>query len=457
MKSGGFVLAGRFDGIDLPGPQCRAMIVDGLPAGGNLIEQYLFDHLQMDHFMANTVSVRLTQLLGRIIRGRQDFGFFMIADQRTENWLKNERNRSLLPPLLRRQLFLSEQIEAQIPGVIEKKAALEMMSKVLTRSPDWIDYYRDNINDLDVPGIRLKENAEEDAALAEAGKREVWFMSKLWDIDPQGAREALEPSIKEVAIYDPVLAGWYSLWVGMAYYANGNTDAAIDFFDEARRRVSRSLPLPRRRIAETEQIEPVKTFIEDGLRLLATGTVSKITERISILKTTTMDAFSPTASHKQAEEAVRIIGSGLGFASSRPCSDYGKGPDNLWIDTITKQMIAFELKTDKKPSSIINKDDIGQGLNHIEWLKNQHSGLNLIGLIYLSDAEQVSDKSSPSADMYLGTQAQLRELWYGFPANGERIRPKTQIERFIEAAKIGELTEWSCEGIFKRLVRRKLG
>lgn len=454
--SGGFILAGRFDGIDLPGAQCRVMVIDGLPTGGHLIEQYLFDQLQMDHFMANTVSVRLTQLLGRIIRGRQDFGFFIIADQITENWLKNERNRSLLPPLLRRQLYLSEQIEAQISGPLEVPSAVEMMTKVLTRAQDWIDFYRDNINDLDVPEVRLRENAEEDAALAEAGKREVWFMTKLWDNDPQSAWEALESSIKDVAIFDPVLAGWYSLWVGMAYYANGNTDAAIDHFDEARRRIGRSLPLPKRRIVETEKIEPPKTFIEDALRQIATGTVGKINERISMLKVTTRDAFSPTASHKQAEEAVRIIGSGLGFVSSRPCSDYGKGPDNLWIDTNTKQMIAFELKTEKKADSTINKEDIGQGLNHMEWLRGQYGNLKLIGLVYLSDAKRVSEKSSPSDDMYLGTQGLLRELWDNFLANVERIRPKTQIERFIEATKIGELPEWSCEGILKRIVHAKL-
>ena len=289
--SGGFILAGRFDGIDLPGAQCRVMVVDGLPTGSSLIEQYLFDHLQMDHFMANTVSVRLTQLLGRIIRGRQDFGFFIIANQATENWLKNERNRSLLPPLLRRQLYLSEQIESQITGPIDMKSALEMMTKVLTRAEDWTDFYRDNINDLDVPDSRLKENAEEDVVLAEAGKREVWFMTKLWDNDPQAAWESLEPSIKEVATFDPVLAGWYSLWVGLAYYSNGNTEAAIDHFDEARRRVGRSLPLPRRRIVETEKIEPAKTFIEDGLRQTATGTIGKINDRISTLRAATRTPF----------------------------------------------------------------------------------------------------------------------------------------------------------------------
>ena len=74
-------------------------------------------------------------------------------------------------------------------------------------------------------------------------------------------------------------------------------------------------------------------------------------------------------------------------------------------------MIAFELKTDKSPNLMINKEDIGQGLNHIEWLKTQYSELELIGLIYVSDAKQISEKSSPSNDMYLGTQNNLRELW----------------------------------------------
>jgi len=456
-KVGGFVLAGRFDGIDLPGSQCRIMTIDGLPTGGNLIEQYLFDRLQMDHFMATTVSVRLTQLLGRIIRGRQDFGFFIVADRGVENWLKNERNRSLLPELLRRQLYLSEEIESQIPGAINRKVALETMDKVLSRSQDWIDFYRDNINDLDVPEARLKDNAEEDEKLVDAGKREVRFMTKLWDNDTQGAYLELEPAIKDVAIYDPVLAGWYSLWVGMAHYADGKTDAAIDMFEEARRRIGRGLPLPRRHIVETENVGPSKTFIEEALRQVVTGDVAKINDRIAKLRASTSDAFSTLASHKQAEEAVRIIGSTLGFVSSRPCSDHGVGPDNLWIDVMSKRMIAFELKTDKKAEALINKDEVGQGLNHLEWLKKQFPEITLVGLIYLTDSHQVSAKGSPASNMHVSSQATLRKVWDDFLSCVQRIRPKSQIERFIEAGKIGELPEWSCEGIFKRLAEKKMG
>ena len=74
----------------------------------------------------------------------------------------------------------------------------------------------------------------------------------------------------------------------------------------------------------------------------------------------------------------------------------------------------------------------------------------------MSDAKEVSEKGSPADNMYLGTQEKLGKLWDAFLGNIDRIRPKTQIERFIEAKKIGELHEWSTEGIFKRLIERKL-
>jgi hypothetical protein len=456
VKNGAFVLAGRFDGIDLPGSQCRAMVIDGLPTGGNLIEQFLFERLQMDHFMSNTVCVRLTQLLGRIIRGRQDYGFFVVADQAVENWLKNERNRSLLPELLRRQLYLSEEVESQIQGAINRKLAMETMGKVLTRSEDWIEFYRDKIDDLDVSAARLKSNAEEDEKLTHSGKLEVRFMTKLWDNDILGAIQELEPAIKDIAIYDSSLAGWYAIWVGLAYYAEGKTDAAIDMFEDARHRIGRTLPLPRRRVAEMDEADPPKTFFDEALRRIATGSVGKVNDQIAKVRASTSDAFSPSASHKQAEESVRIIGSSLGFLSIRPCTEFGAGPDNVWIDAGSKKMIGFELKTDKGKDVQVNKDEVGQGLNHLEWLKKQYHELELIGLIYLTESSKASEKSSPADSMYFGSPSALQKLRDDFFGIVERIRPKTQMERYIEAKKISEFPEWSIDGIFKRLAEKKM-
>lgn len=455
-RTGGFVLAGRFDGIDLPGSQCRVMVIDGLPTGGSLMERYLFDQLQMDHFLANTISVRLAQLFGRIIRGRQDFGFFLIADRSVENWLKNERNRSLLPELLRKQLYLSEEIEGQIAKSIGVTDAIATMNKVLNREDDWVDFYRDNINDLDVPSGRLRDNAEEDETFTEAGKSEVRFMTRLWNGDIPAARAELESVLKDVAIHDAVLAGWYSVWIGMTFYAEGNTDAAIDMFDEARRRIGRNLPLPRRKIGDVKIDTPPRTMIEQAIRDVAYGSVIQINDRLAKLRALALDAFSPKAGHRKCEEAVRVIGAALGFVSSRPCNDSGVGPDNLWIDVRNRNMIGFELKTDKGIDATITKDDIGQGLNHCEWLKKNYPDLNLVGLIFLTDSRQISERGNPSDNMYLGSQERLQNLWSEFFAVIESVRPRTEFERIAEAAKVGEQPEWLCDGIFRRIADKKM-
>jgi hypothetical protein len=392
------------------------MVVDGLPTGSNLIERYLFESLQMDRSHSNTLSVRITQLLGRIIRGRQDFGFFLVFDRAMENWLKNDRNRALMPELLRKQLFLSESIEEQVKESLDASATLDMLTRLLSRDAGWVNYYRDNIDAIDIPDSVLEENEKEHSALEEAGKSEVRFITKLWDGDLEGAQTELEKAIKDVAIFDPMLAGWYSIWAGVAFHASGKSEAAFDMFDEARRRIGRKLPVPRRPYADHAKVGPSKTIIDEAIRQIANHDLMRINDRIAKLRAQTQNAFAKTASHKQCEEAVREIGAAMGFVSSRPCTDFGKGPDNLWIDVPNQKMIAFELKTDKASTSHLTKDDIGQGLNHIEWLKTQYGDIELLGLIFMADCAKVSDKANASGLMHFGTQEQLRKLWVLIPS-----------------------------------------
>jgi hypothetical protein len=119
--------------------------------------------------------------------------------------------------------------------------------------------------------------------------------------------------------------------------------------------------------------------------------------------------------------------------------------------------LAFELKCDKSATSKLSKDDVGQGLNHIEWLRVQYPDIALLGLLFLTDADGISDKGSPSEKMHIGTQDQLRKLWDDFLAVIERLRVKAPLERVVEASKIGELPEWSLNGMLLRLSKKKIG
>ncbi|WP_420131565.1 DEAD/DEAH box helicase family protein [Rhodopseudomonas sp.] len=451
-KAGAFVLAGRFDGIDLPGSQCRCMVIDGLPSGSSLIEQYLFDRLYMDQVRSTLLSVRITQLLGRIIRGRQDYGLFIIADRLLENWLKNERNRTQLPELLRKQLFLSEGIEEQLDKYHDATSVIETMNKLIERKKDWLDFYRDNINDIDVPSTRLKQGEETATVLEKAGRSEVRFMTMLWDNNPEGAIRELEEQIREVSLVDPKLAGWYSVWIGIAYFAEGKTDAAYDLFEEAHHRIGRSLPLPKRKTTATDQtIVNSKSPVEEAIRQIALSDVMTVNDRIAKLRARARDVFSPNSSSNQCEEAVRAIGAGLGFISTRPDTDCGKGPDNLWVDAHSNTIIALELKTDKSDEGSLTKEDIGQGHNHLEWIKSQYPGLKLIGLIYLTKARKISGKSDPSVDMHLASPDSLQKVWNDFFDAVDRVKMLSPLEKIAEASKIGGLAEWEPSGIFRRL------
>jgi len=96
------------------------------------------------------------------------------------------------------------------------------------------------------------------------------------------------------------------------------------------------------------------------------------------------------------------------------------------------------------------------GLNHVEWLKKSYPEIELLGLILLTDCRTVSEKGSPADSMFFGSQEKLGTVWNDFLSVLERVKLKSQIERVIDASKIGELPEWSPEGIFKRLSDGKM-
>ena len=53
--------------------------------------------------------------------------------------------------------------------------------------------------------------------------------------------------------------------------------------------------------------------------------------------------------------------------------------------------------------------------------------------------------------MFFGKQEQLGKVWNEFFGAIDRIKTKSPLERLSEANKIGELSEWTTEGIFERL------
>ena len=69
-------------------------------------------------------------------------------------------------------------------------------------------------------------------------------MTRMWQGDSEGARKAILDVLDDTALVDSRLAGWYSVWLGAAFEADGDNETAIAHYKKARSRLSAWINVP---------------------------------------------------------------------------------------------------------------------------------------------------------------------------------------------------------------------
>jgi hypothetical protein len=462
-KNGSFCLVSRVDGIDLPQDTCRTMIIDGSPSGSNLQERYQVEALQMLSQNASKMSTRLTQLLGRINRGRSDYGAFVIYGNDLNTWCKNDRNLALLPALIRKQFLLGLGLQEQL-GRSSNADLVDLIKGVLgdgnehSRDKEWLKFYGETIDGLEVDDDALQTVKEREAKLAAGAIAESKFMSALWHGDYVDAREALLSVIDEIAPVDSKLAGWYDLWLGMAFEIEGDTQSAATHYARARSRLTRRLNVPLTSKFSTDEGEitasnPVARKLADlnlkGGKAFNT-LAAKLRPAISML------GDEKNSSNKR-EEACRLVGELMGFETARPDNVHKKGPDVVWSSEDDKTLIAFELKTQKQDQATkYKKDAVGQSLNHIEWLEENYEGYTFDGVVIVGHTGELSYNASPGEHLFLLTAEELCQISNNFLARIDDLVGRTQLETWQMVQELGALPEFQIVGLSQSCTHRKL-
>jgi hypothetical protein len=347
-QSGAFVLVSRIDGIDLPQDTCRVMLIDGAPSGASLMDQYLFQHLSMSNLYSTKMASRITQLLGRINRGRSDYGAFVIYGGDINTWLKTERNVALLPPLIRRQVILGQTVQEGM----EKSGAAEIASiiaQVIARDGGWLKFYRDTVDGLEVSDEALNKVRIREHQLASSAVAECKFMTYLWQGDVEGARKSLLDILDGTALVDAKLAGWYSVWLGASYEKAGDHETSVAHYKKAKSRLSVWLMVSTTSEFDKKSVsEGPKTTVQKALLDVNYHGPQALGDYVEKLKIQSRTLDDPAASSNAKEEALRLYGELLGFTASRPDNDLGAGPDVVWKDEQSNIGLAFELKTQKR-------------------------------------------------------------------------------------------------------------
>lgn len=448
--TGAFTLVSRVDGIDLPHDTCRIMVMDGLPSGSSLLERYQWEFLRMNNVHSVRVANRLAQLFGRINRGRNDYGAFLLEGSDLSDWLGRDRNLSLLPPLLQQQIILGREVQTEF-GLTKRSEVIDLVDRVLGRDDGWLDYYKREVKlgELDKDQVARADSAE--PFMVQAALTEARYAAAIWSGDPTLARRELEKTVDETAKHDTPLAGWHAVWLGAAYDLEKDADAAERAYGLAMKRLNRSMTLPRSKGGkiETADIPDFNAFGKSLQDVLHYSHGNKFEAELTKLRTTLglIDSGNP----KEAEVGVRALGEFLGFTSTRPDNDQKTGPDVLWQDEAQPRMIGFELKTDKDDPATYFKKEIGQGHDHLEFMEQNHGDYTSLGLLYVGPDGVAHGQANPSDEMGLCVTSEMAGLRDRVLSLIEDLREFTPIERLAAISEASERDEWDIEVLTTKL------
>jgi len=127
------LLATRYDGIDLPGDDCRFMILDGEPSASGLQEIYMRTRLGASSQLNNRIRTRITQAMGRCTRDESDYSVVVIlGDKLTKRCCTKTFTQGMHPELQAEIAFgLNNSTDNATANFVELSEAL------LNREPEW--------------------------------------------------------------------------------------------------------------------------------------------------------------------------------------------------------------------------------------------------------------------------------------------------------------------------------
>jgi len=370
LKNGNFeetlVLANRYDGIDLPDSTCRILIFDSLPYSSQLIDRYL-NNVRMNSDVVNSrISRAIEQGLGRSVRGEKDYCAIIIVGPDLTSFLRLSKNQHYFSSQTREQIAIgmtiSDLAKEEIKNGTKPFDALKkLVGQSLDRDAQWKAYYADRMNSFQhnstssnlLAIYELELSAE---LLFQEGniKRAVETLQTLVDKHYTGNKEEKAWYIQEMARYK---------------YAVSHSES--EFLQRTAHKSYRYLFKPKTgMIVERLILEGVKRneqiiqYIKDfvgfsDLKLSITATLSDLSWGVKA------DNF---------EEALKKIGTALGFLTQRPDKEWKEGPDNLW-GIKDNRFVLFECKNEvKETRQAVNKNETEQMNRSCVWFEKHYPG-----------------------------------------------------------------------------------
>jgi replicative superfamily II helicase len=352
LKSNGpFVFANRYDGIDLPGKACRILIMDGLPHGASIYDNFRANVFAGSPSLSSSLAQRIEQGIGRGARGPGDYCVVVLTGKRLVGWLGRTSNLEFLTRSTRAQLDIGIEITKQIK---DSKEFLETVNRCLKREKEWVQYHAEAL-------ATLTEEKDSDTQSLEIGGAE----RKAFQLWRDGYHDKAIQKLAKIYDGDDVdllTKGWYLQLAARIAHSWGQNDRSQEMQQRAYAK-NRNLLRPR----VLQQPEAVKLPGAQSVNVLRQLKPYRFRKAFLADFEETVARLVPESSSDQFESALERLGTYIGLAAQRPeKKEEDVGPDVLWLMP-HKQAWIMEAKSRKLGKSIFTKDNHGQLLVSDQW------------------------------------------------------------------------------------------
>jgi hypothetical protein len=390
LSEGKILCLSRYDGLDLPGDDCRLLIMAESPAAVSALERHLREHWKLGPVLLRRERTRLIQGMGRCTRDATDYAVIILLGQSLIDSVTKPILAQTLPGEIQRELNWGM---LQVEVAREDTEAFKNMILGLLTDSSYRKEANENIEELDIP-------VEEDSSAGynESGKQEVKYANALWAGDFSAAYKFARDAADETN--EPTLSGYRAWWFYLAAFAAHHmhdissvidslkraraTGVNVGFLDQLLRiRSKAEASKPSADISDI-QVESVWNRIEEwGWQ------GPNFRKKLDEMKEGLALPSDPIRFHIGLER----LGQCLGAEVLRPTED--GAPDIVWI--FNDSCFSFEAKSNKDPKTRLFKKNLQQAKGHPEWVRAQRPELKdiLIQPLIVSPGKEVDQLAKP--------------------------------------------------------------
>jgi len=420
-------LAGRYDGLDLPGEDCRLLIMAETPGAIGTLEKHQRDRWKLGPVLRRRERTRLIQGMGRCTRDATDFAVIVLLGQTLVNNITTPSIVEHYPGEIQREINWG--IDQTEVARKKKDSLAEMVLGLL----DDNDYRRDaneSIEELEIP-VAVPDSELFD----KTSKLEVQFSRVLWEGNFSKAADFAREAID--GLNDEGLGGYRAWWHFLGSIAANqlkDVDVEIDHLTRARAiGVNTGFldELIRKRAGGEREAAPVDIVdgqLENIWRIIDEWGWSG--PKFATTMKTMTDSLKEISKPTQFHIGLELLGKCVGAETLR--STESGAPDGIWI--FSRQCFTFEAKSDKDAHGKLFKKELQQAKGHPDWLRNERNSLSNSSIqpMIISPTKALESAGEPHAnDLFYVSPKQLIDFAEDVASELSKIRTEFAGKEFV--------------------------